>query len=192
MKLFLKGTRCDTAKCAVTRRDYPPGMHSWRRGKVSEFGIQLREKQKVKRAYGIFEQQFRNYFRKAEGAKGNTGANLLTALERRLDNVVFLSGLATSRAAARQLVSHGHVFVNGRRVDVPSFNIQLHDVIKMEDQENIRKLVAKNIEESRGRERPGWIEVDLPKQEIHVQTLPTRDDVSVPVREQLIIEFCSK
>lgn len=192
MKLFLKGARCDTAKCALTRREYPPGMHSWRRGKFSEFGVQLREKQKVKRAYGILERQFRNYFRKAERAKGNTGENLLVALERRLDNVVFLAGLAPSRAAARQLVRHGHVFVNGRRVNIPSFSVKQHDEIKIQDKEKIRKLVARSLEITRGREKPGWIEVDGARQEVHVINLPTRDDVSVPVREQLIVEFCSK
>ena len=192
MKLFLKGTRCDTAKCAVTRRDYPPGMHSWRRSKFSEYGIQLREKQKVKRAYGIFERQFRNYFSKAERSKGNTGENLLTALERRLDNVVFLAGLATSRSGARQLIGHGHVTVNDRRVDVPSFSVKQQDVIKVSPQERIRKLVASNIEQSHGRERPSWIDVDLVKQEVRIVNLPTREEVSVLVREQLIIEFCSK
>lgn len=192
MKLFLKGTRCDTARCALTRRDYPPGMHSWRRGKFSEFGIQLREKQKVKRAYGIFEKQFRNYFRKAESAKGNTGENLLTSLERRLDNVVFLSGMAPSRSAARQLIGHGHVFVDGHRVDIASFSIKLNSRITVIEKDKARAMVAQSLEATRGRERPGWIEIDPEKQEVRIVNLPTRDDVSVAVREQLIIEFCSK
>lgn len=192
MKLFLKGTRCDTARCALTRRDYPPGMHSWRRGKFSEFGIQLREKQKVKRAYGIFEKQFRNYFKKAESAKGNTGENLLTSLERRLDNVVFLSGMAPSRSAARQLIGHGHVFVDGHRVDIASFSIKLNSRITVIEKDKARAMVAQSLEATRGRERPGWIEIDPEKQEVRIVNLPTRDDVSVAVREQLIIEFCSK
>lgn len=191
-KLFLKGTRCDTAKCGLSRREYPPGMHSWRRGKFSEYGVQLREKQKVKRAYGIHEAQFRNYFLKAERSKGNTGENLLIALECRLDNVIFLAGMASSRGAARQLVTHGHVFVNGRRVNIPSYRVKLHDAIKAEDKDKARKLVALNLEQTRGREKPGWIEIDATKQEIHIINLPTREDVSVPVHEQLIVEFCSK
>ena len=192
MKLFLKGTRCDTARCALSRRDYPPGAHSWRRGKFSEFGIQLREKQKVKRAYGIFEKQFRNYFRKAERTKGNTGENLLTALERRLDNVVFLAGMAPSRAAARQLVNHGHVRVNDHRVDIASYGLKLHDKITVSGKEKTRKGVSESLESTKGRERPAWIEIEPDKLEIHVATLPTRDDVSVSVREQLVVEFCSK
>ena len=192
LKLFLKGTRCDTARCGLARREYPPGMHSWRRGKFSEYGVQLREKQKVKRAYGIYEAQFRNYFLKAERGKGNTGEDLLIALERRLDNVVFLAGMAPSRAAARQLATHGHVFVNGRRVDIPSYSVALHDAVRIEDKQRAHKLVAQSLEQTRGRERPTWIEVDPAKQEIHVVNLPTREDVSVPVHEQLIVEFCSK
>lgn len=192
MKLFLKGARCETAKCAISRREYPPGMHSWRRGKFSEYGTQLREKQKLKRAYGLLEKQFRLYFEEAERKKGNTGENLLVLLERRLDNVVYLLGFASSRAQGRQLITHGHLTVNGRRVDIPSYQLRIGDTIEPYNSENSRKNVKEHAEQSAERPMPGWLDrsVDPPKGT--VVSLPSRDDISIPIQEQLVVEFCSK
>jgi len=192
MKLFLKGARCETAKCAISRREYPPGMHSWRRGKFSEYGTQLREKQKLKRAYGLLEKQFRLYFEEAERKKGNTGENLLVLLERRLDNVVYLLGFASSRAQGRQLITHGHLTVNGRRVDIPSYQLRIGDTIEPYNSENSKKHVKEHAEQSAERPMPGWLDrsVDPPKGT--VVSLPSRDDISIPIQEQLVVEFCSK
>ena len=191
-KLFLKGFRCETAKCAITKRKYPPGQFSWGRGKLSKYGIQFREKQKVKRFYGVLERQFRNCFRKAEKQKGNTGDNLLVMLERRLDNVVHLLTFAHSRKSARQLVLHGNVTVNDKKVDIASFLVKVGDVIRPKNSERSRKFVHDNAEVLKSRKIPSWLEFRQDALEGVVTQLPNRDDISVSVQEQLIIELCSK
>jgi len=191
-KLFLKGIRCDTVKCAITKRKYPPGQFTWGRGKLSKYGIQFREKQKMKRFYGILERQFRNYFRKAERQKGNTGENLLVMLERRLDNVLCLVSFAASRKSARQLIRHGHITVNDKKVDIASYLVKVGDVIKPKSTETNLNIVKANIELLKGRNIPAWIEFKAEIPEAVVTQLPAREDISVPVQEQLIVELCSK
>jgi len=159
MKLFLKGDRCESAKCAMENRAYPPGAHPWRRAKTSEYGLQLREKQKVKRFYGVLERQFRKCFRKVSQKTGDTGADLLIMLESRLDNVVFLAGFALSRAHARQMISHGLIFVNGRRTDIPSCEVRLGDEITARKVARVVNLVKGHAEQTRQRERPNWLAV---------------------------------
>jgi small subunit ribosomal protein S4 len=192
MKLFLKGQRCFTDKCALSRRDYPPGQHSFRRRKISEYGIHLREKQKVKRIYGLYERQFKNTFRDAERMKGNTGENLLQLLERRLDNVFVSTGFALSRNHARQLVSHGHVQVNGRRVDKPSFRVKVDDVIGVIGREKIRKGVKVALEENRAQPIPEWMTVNKEAIEATITALPQREEIPHPIQEQLVVEICSR
>jgi len=192
MKLFLKGSRCFTAKCALAKRESPPGMHSWRRGKPSQYSHQLREKQKVKRYYGMRERSFRHLFHQAERARGNTGEAMLIMLERRLDNVLYLAGLATSRANARQMITHGHITVNGHRVDVPSFLVRPDDVIKPKDNEKAKKQVKENLELSKDRDVPVWIETSEEPPAATVRALPGRDDISVETHEQLVVELLSK
>lgn len=192
MKLFLKGTRCDTPKCAVERRDQPPGMHQTRRGKLTDYALHLREKQKVKHYYGVLERQFRGYFAEASRSAGNTGDALMSLLERRLDNVVHRLGFGQSRAQARQLVNHGHITVNGRRVDVPSYLTRVGDVIRVKNRQKSLDAVQGNLSES-GRQVPDFltrVEGDYP--EGRVTRLPESFDVSIPVQVQLIIELCSK
>jgi len=192
MKLFLKGTRCDTPKCAFERRDVPPGMQQSRRGKPTDYGLHLREKQKVKHYYGVLERQFRGYFRQAERTRGNTGDALMSLLERRLDNVVHRLGFGISRAQARQIVSHGHVTVNGRRVDVPSYSVRPGDVIHVKNRVKSLQMVKANLSEN-PREIPDFLSVAegaIP--EGHIIRLPEAADVSIPVQTQLIIELCSK
>jgi small subunit ribosomal protein S4 len=190
-KLFLKGRKCDTAKCAFTKRPTPPGEHPYRRGRRSEYGLQLREKQKVKRFYGVLDKQFRKYFSMADRQKGNTGENLLVLLERRFDNVVYLLRLGLSRAHSRQMISHGHVKVNGRRCDKASRVLKQGDRIEILD-EKIRKAVKENFEVTRSRDIPGWLSLDEENVVGLVNQLPTRDDVSIVTEEQLIVEFSSK
>lgn len=191
-KLFLKGDRCYTDKCSFERRAYPPGQHGQGRIKFSEYGIQLREKQKIKRMYGLPEKQFRNLFKEAERIKGVTGGNMLTMLERRLDNVTFRAGLATSRAEARQMVRHGHFRVNGRRVNIPSFLVKKNDSIEVrEKSQNMTRILAA-LEASKRREIPQWIELDLQSKKATVRDLPTRDDISAQIEERLVVELYSK
>ncbi len=192
MQLYLKGERCSTEKCGIERRPYPPGEHGRGRVKETEYLMQLREKQKAKHLYGLLERQFRNYFRKAAAAKGVTGDNLFRMLETRLDNAVFRGGLATSRNDARQLVNHGHVVVNGRKVDVASCSVKVGDVIgiKARSKDSARILTA--LKNAEGREVPRWLQSDPGKREISVIDLPARDDVDVPIKESLIIEHYSK
>jgi len=192
VKLMLKGARCESAKCSFNHRDYPPGMHSWRRRKFSSYGLQLREKQKLKRYYGVLERQFRRYFAEAERQKGNTGENLLILLERRLDNVVCLLGLATSRAMARQFITHGHIEVNGRRITIPSHLVKPGDVIAPRQNERTAKLVAQAREVAKSRPIPAWLEVNPEPLQGRVLRMPAREDVSIDVREQLVVELCSK
>lgn len=193
-KLFLKGTKCLMAKCLLEKRSYPPGEHgkSKRRTKTSNYGIQLREKQKVKRMYGIMEKQFRRYFREAEKAKGVTGEVLLQILERRLDNVIYSAKLATSRAKARQLVNHGHILVNGKKVDLASYQVSKGDVIKVKDREKIIKDMKESIKILESTGFPSWLEINSAKLEVQVKNLPQRSDIHVPIKEQLIIELYSK
>ncbi len=192
MKLFLKGQRCFTDKCSLSRRDYPPGVHAQKRTKVTDYGVHLREKQKLKRIYGVLERQFRLYFEEAERMRGNTGENLLTLLERRLDNVVLASGFALSRNHARQLINHGHFTVNGRRVDVSSFVVRPGDTIEPGKKEKTRKMVADAVEVNRSQPVPSWLDVSRDALAAKVVGLPKRDDVPHPIQEQLIIELCSK
>jgi len=192
MKLFLKGARCETAKCSVSRREYPPGMHSWKRGKFSEYGIQLREKQKLRRYYGVLERQFRLYFAEAERGKGNTGEALLRLLERRLDNAVYILGFAMSRPQGRQLITHGHISVNGRRVNIPSYLLRQGDVIEPYNSEHSKKTIKGHLDQNQQRQMPQWLERSLDPPKGTVVNLPKREDVALPIQEQLIVEFSSK
>ncbi len=192
MKLYLKGDRCFTNKCAIERRNFPPGQHGKRRSKILGYGIQLREKQKVKRYYGLLEGQFRLTFEAAERMRGVTGENLLSLLERRLDNVVHRLGFAASRAQARQLVRHGHVRVNGRKVNVPSFLVGLRQVVSIKDKSRTNPLIAGAVETAKGRGVPAWLELNATEFKGTVLSLPKRVDVAVPVNEKLIVELYSK
>ena len=192
MKLFLKGSRCDTPKCAIERRDSPPGQQTHRRTKLTDYGIHLREKQKVKHYYGVLERQFRRYFASAERSKGNTGDMLMRLLERRLDNVICRLGFGLSRGQARQVVNHGHVTVNGRRVDVPSYLVRPGDVIRVKNRAKSLDLVRANLSES-DRDVPDYLSVsesDIP--EGIVARYPEVEDASIPVQTQLIVELCSR
>ncbi len=192
MKLFLKGQRCFTDKCALSRRDYPPGVHAQKRTKVTDYGLHLREKQKLKRIYGVLERQFRLYFKEAERQKGNTGENLLSLLERRLDNVVLASGFALSRNHARQMINHGHFRVNDRRVDVASFNVRPGDKISVRNNDKTKKMVTEAIEVNKSQVVPDWITVTGDGAQAEVISVPRREHVPHPIQEQLIIELCSK
>ncbi|MDH3716502.1 MAG: 30S ribosomal protein S4 [Planctomycetota bacterium] len=191
-KLFLKGSRCDTPKCAFERRDVPPGMHQFRRGKLTDYGVHLREKQKVKHYYGVLERQFRGYYERANRAKGNTGDVLMTLLERRLDNVVHRLGFGQSRSQARQLINHGHISVNGGRVDISSYQTRAGDVIHVKNRKNSLQLVLSNLSEN-APEVPDFLTlIEGPIPEGRVNRLPEGEDVSIPIQTQLIIELCSK
>lgn len=193
-KLFLKGERCFSPKCSFERRSYPPGLHGRQaqfRRKESDFKLQLREKQKVRRLYGVFERQFRRYFRQAQRQKGLTGVNLLVILESRLDNVVYRLGFASSRAQARQLISHGHFDVNGRKTNVSSFQVSVGDTVTVRDksrQMSYFKDVAKNLDEGR---IPDWLELDSKNFSGRVSNMPSRDHIDVTLNEQLIVEYYS-
>lgn len=192
MKLFLKSTRCDTPKCAFERREYPPGMHQWKKGKPSSYGIRLREKQKLKRYYGVFERQFRRLFAIAGRTPGNTGEALLSLLERRLDNIVCRLGLAGSRAQARQLVRHGHVLVNRRKVDIPSFLVHIGDTISIKNRPRSVAMVKSRFEGTTP-SVPDFLELTSTEPpEGKVVRLPGASDVSVPVQVQLVVEMLSK
>jgi small subunit ribosomal protein S4 len=191
LKLFLKGARCFTDKCAIERRNYPPGQHGLNRGKLTPFGVQLREKQKAKRIYGLLEEQFRRYFRWAEREKGVTGENLLRLLELRLDNVVHRLGFAASRREARQMVAHGHFQVNGRKVSIPSYLVKVGDVVQLRPNSKHAPRVDDNLNSGRG-QVPQWLEVDPGARRGVVRSLPLREDIQIPVQEQLIVELYSK
>lgn len=191
-KLFLKGVRCSSHRCAVMRREYAPGQHGNRRVKLSNYGLQLREKQKVKRIYGILEKQFRGYFAKATRVKGVTGHILLQFLERRLDNVVYQAGFSSSRAQARQMVSHGFAYVNNRRVSIPSFLIKKDDLIEMRVPTKGQKVIKENVEIFKGRSVSAWMDVDSEHFNIKILRLPEREDVQFSVNEQLIVELYSR
>ena len=191
-KLFLKGERCYTDKCAIARRAYAPGQHGQQRKKMSEYGLQLREKQKARRFYGILESQFRRYFEMAASRKGITGENLLQILESRLDNVVYRLGLATSRPEARQLVRHGHFTVNGKKMNIPSYLLQVGDVIAVKEKSKNSPKIKSVLEAVGGRIVPKWLEFDAENLVGKVVTLPAREDIDLPVKEHLIVEFYSK
>jgi len=193
IKLMLKGVRCETAKCAMEKqwRNKPPGMHAWRRRTAGNYAVRLREKQKVKRYYGVFERQFAIYFSMAEKGTTNTGEMLLSLLERRLDNVVTKLGFAASHKASRQLVTHGHIYLNGRRVNKPSYLVSPGDKVTVKQNERSRKLVDRTLGEGVPSIQ-AWLQLDRNNLEGTVVALPTREDVQIPVEDQLIIEFCSR
>lgn len=191
MKLFLKGQRCFSEKCGVNRRDYPPGQHV-RPKKSTDYGAQLREKQKAKRIYGLLERQFQHYFSVAQRQKGNTGENLLILMERRLDNVVLNLGLARSRFDARQMVAHGHVQVNKKRLDIPSYLVRPGDEVQVVGGEKITKKATDAVEMNKGQAVPSWLEATPSELKGKIVQLPKREDVPHPINEQLIIELCSK
>jgi len=192
LKLFLKGSRCYTKKCAFERRSSPPGMTIQRRRKVSEFGMQLREKQKVRKSYSVLEKQFRNYFTKAEQSRGMTGENLLRMLEMRLDNVVFRMGFASSRAQARQLVSHGHFAVNGRPTNIPSFGTKVGDRIEVRESRRGREFFKTAGEAMRAAQVPDWVSVDPAKLTGSILAAPAREQMPQEFNEQLVVEFYSR
>ena len=193
MKLFLKGERCYTDKCAIEKRNFPPGQHGkTRKQKLAGYGVQLREKQKVKRIYGVLEDQFRRYFETADRTRGITGETLLQLLERRFDNVVYRLGLATSRAQARQLVRHGHFLINGKKVDIPSYSLRAGDLVAVRASSQKNPTIAHAIEEVKGRGIPGWLTFDAGEQAGKILSLPTREQINLPVQEQLIVELYSK
>ena len=192
LKLFLKGERCYTDKCAIERRNYPPGQHGQGRPKFSEYSIQLREKQKVKRMYGLLEKQFRRTFAEASRTKGITGETLLVLLERRLDNVAYRLGFATSRAEARTLVRHGHVLVNGKKVNIPSYTVRAGDVVSVKEPSRQLGRVQSAMEGAQRRGVPDWAEVDRDTCSGKIKILPTRSDVTMPINEKLIVELYSK
>jgi len=192
MKLFLKGNRCLSEKCAIERRNYAPGQHGRRRSKIQGYGVQLREKQKLRRVYGVLEKQFELYFGRADRKKGKTGDNLLTFLERRLDNVVYRLGFASSRSQGRQVVSHGHVVVNGRTVDVPSFQVKAGDVLRIRERSRKNVLIQGAVEQAQSRGIPTWLSLDAGNFEGRVLALPAREHITLPIQEQLIVELYSK
>ena len=193
MKLFLKGERCYMDKCAIEKRNFPPGQHGKRRAaKLAGYGLQLREKQRVKRIYGVLEGQFRLYFESAERQRGITGEVLLQLLERRLDNAIYRLGLATSRPQARELVRHGHFAVNGKKVNIPSFLIKAGDTIAVRDRAQKNVTIQHAVEEVKGRGVPEWLQLQPEKLEGRIVSLPTRAMINLPVQEQLIVELYSK
>ena len=192
IKLYLKGSRCETEKCAIEKRAYPPGQHGQERSKFSEYGVQLREKQKVKRIYGVLEKPFRNYFFAADKKKGVTGENLLQNLELRFDNVIYRMGLAPSRNAARQLVRHKHFTVNGKKMDVPSYILMQGDIITPNPSKSKKKPVNDAIANIKNKTLPEWLAFDTDSKQGIIQGMPTREDVKLPIEEQLIVELYSR
>jgi small subunit ribosomal protein S4 len=192
MELYLKGERCYTDKCAIKRRNYPPGQHGQLRTKVSDYGTQLREKQKVRRIYGILEKQFRGYFHEADRMRGVTGENLLSLLERRLDNAVYRLGFASSRTEARILVRHCHFTLNGRKVNIPSIQCKVGDVIELREKSRNVACVIESLESVVRRGLPQWLELDKGAFKGVVKALPIREDITLPIQEQLVVELYSK
>jgi len=193
MKLFLKGDRCFKEKCAIERRAYPPGQHGQRRGRrTMGYGLQLREKQKVKRIYGLQERQFRNYFKKADLKKGITGENLLVSLESRLDNVVYNLGFGASRAQARQFVRHGHILVDGKKTSIPSFTVSPEQQVTVREKSRKNDFIRASVETARGRGIPEWLDLDAENFTGKVLRLPTREDIKIPIQQQLIVELYSR
>jgi small subunit ribosomal protein S4 len=192
MKLYLKGTRCETDKCAFERRGYAPGQHGQKRRKDTEYGLQLREKQKVKRIYGVFEKQFRRYFVIASRKKGVTGETLLQLLEQRLDNTIYRMGFAESRTQARQVVRHGQVLVNGKKVDIPSYTLKAGDKVMITEKYKENVILKKSLEQLQKRGVPEWLEVDTETLSGVFKKVPTKEEIALPVQEQLIVELYSK
>ena len=192
LKLFLKGERCYTEKCAIERRNYPPGQHGQNRRKFSDYGSQLREKQKVKRLYGILENQFRNTFKEADRRKGITGEILLSLLERRLDNTVYRLGFANSRNEARQLVKHNHFLVNQTKVNIPSYLVKPGDIIQLREKSKKVVRILESLEGVARRGVPQWLELNKEQLQGNVKALPTREDITIPIQEKLIVELYSK
>jgi len=192
VKLFLKGDRCYTEKCAMNKRNHKPGQHGQRRTKVSDYGLRLREKQKLRRFYGMNESQFRRFYASATKMAGQTGHNFLQLLERRLDNVIYRLGIGVSRSQARQIVRHGHVQVNGRKVDIPSYMVKPEDIISVPEKSREIKLLKENLEVAGSRTIPGWLSYDAERLEGKIVSLPERDQIEVPVKEQLVIEFYAR
>ena len=192
MKLFLKGERCFKPSCAIEKRNYAPGQHGQRRVKVQAYGVQLREKQKTKRIYGVLERQFRRHFAAAERQRGITGENLLGILERRLDNIVYRLGFASSRSQARQVVSHGHILVDGRRVDVPSFEVRPGVVVSLKEASRKNPLILSSLEQARARGLPRWLSLEAESFRGTLTSMPAREDITLPIQEQLIVELYSK
>ena len=192
VKLFLKGTRCYTPKCAVEKREYVPGMHGQNRQKLSDYGVQLREKQKVKRIYGVLEKQFKFYFKNASRSKGVTGSALLSILERRLDNVVYRMGLAASRNEARQVVRHGHATVNKRQVNIPSYQVAIGDVITLIGSDKMVERFKTVLEQTKDQKKAEWLQIEQEHFKATVKKLPERSDIQMPIQEQLIVELYSK
>lgn len=192
MKLFLKGDRCFTIKCAVEKRNYVPGEHGQRRAKLSDYGLQLREKQKLKRIYGILETQFHNYFRQASRRKGITGLNLVRLLELRLDTIVHRLGFAASQTQARQLVRHGHFLVNGRKVSIPSYLLEPGDVVEVREGSREREVIQAALESAKKRSIPSWLELDAVNFKGKVVALPAKEELPVPVQDQLVVALYSK
>ncbi|MGA1864734.1 MAG: 30S ribosomal protein S4 [bacterium] len=191
-KLFLKGDRCFKDKCSIERRNFPPGQHGQRRQKFSDYGMQLREKQKVKRMYGLLEKQFRNYFKKVERQKGITGENLLIKLEMRVDNLVYRLGFACSRNQARLLVTQGHFLVNGRKVNIPSFLAKPSDVIEVKEKSRKMTIIQESMESAIQRGIPNWLELDAENFRGIIKALPSREEITHPIQEQMIVELYSK
>lgn len=191
-ELFLKGDRCYTDKCAIKRRNYAPGQHGQGRTKTSDYGVQLREKQKVKRLYGLLEKQFRSYFERADRMKGVTGENLLMLLERRLDNVVYRLGFASSRAEARQLVRHGHFVLNGRKATIPSMQVKTGDLIELKEKSRTVASINEALDAVVRRGVPQWLELERETFKGTAKNLPVREDIVTPIQEQLIVELYSK
>jgi small subunit ribosomal protein S4 len=192
IKLYLKGERCYTDKCAIERRNYPPGDHGQKRPKFSEYALQLREKQKVKRMYGVLEGQFRRYFTMAERSRGITGEILLQLLERRLDNMIYRMGFSTSRSEARQLVRHGHFLVNGHKVNIPSALLKAGDVVTVRERSKAVTRLQEALAQAEHRGAPDWVEVNKEGFSARVKTLPTRAELTMPINEKLIVELYSK
>lgn len=192
VKLFLKGGRCLGEKCAQDRRSYAPGVHGQRRSKPTDYGLQLREKQKARRIYGVLERQFRGYYHKAARQRGITGANLLTLLERRLDNIVYRIGFAASRSEARQLINHGHFLVNGRRVDIASYLVEAGDTIQVKDGSKQLPCIKSAVDAAKERGGPEWLSLEADKLRGLVNSIPTREQIDLPLQEQLIVELYSK
>lgn len=191
-KLFLKGDRCYTVKCALEKRNYAPGQHGQQRKKLSNYGVQLREKQKLRRIYGLNERQFRNYFHMAAREEGVTGDNFLRILERRLDNVIFRMGIAASRSQARQLVRHGHVRVNGRKVNIPSFLVKPDEMISLKETTASKPFIVDALEQAKNKKAPAWLEVNYEKIEAKVVSLPAREDIDSQIDELLVVEHYSR
>ena len=194
MKLMLKGVKCETAKCPIEKRtrNTAPGMHGWRRGRGSEYAVRLREKQKVKRYYGILENQFLRFFRQAERMTGNTGEQLLCLLERRLDNAIYKLNFAPSRKAARQLINHGHIYVNGRKVDVGDYVLRIGDKIRVKNSEQSLKMVKAQLQSNPNFVAQTWLQLDPQEAQATIVALPSRDDIQLPIEDHLVVEFCSR